>query len=525
MADARPIFIVGAGPVGLTAALALARRGRDVRVLERDPGVCEGSRAICISRRSLQILDRLGAAEPFLETGLGWTQGTSFLDDKAVFHLEMPMGPDDRFYPFINLQQTYAEAFLVEALTICPRAELRWRATVTDVSEEGEAVRVTWEENGETHTQATPWLIACDGAKSTVRRLLGLGMQGEAYDKQYLIADIAIDLPWPTARKVWFDPPSNPGSTVIMHRQPDNVWRFDYQLPPEEDAEAAQAQDAITARIQSHLETIGFEDRPWQLLWHGLYRAHCLSLPDYRRGRVFFAGDAAHLVPIFGVRGMNSGLEDADNLAWKLDFVAAGQATDALLDTYSVERRGAYADNIANARKSTWFMSPPSDGFAIARDAVLELAVHEPGLRCLINPRQASVHRYESAAVLDPPGPSPSDPGWPLPDMRLSDGTPLHTLLGPDFTAIYVREAGKLETRDIAARGAPGLYRIDLPARDCAVDTLAAEAGTLLLLRPDTHIALRRTGVREGEVDAVCRAACRSLLGQADATEELAHVR
>lgn len=515
MAENSPIVIVGGGPVGLTAALGLARRGLAVEVLEQDTDFCQGSRAICISRRSLQILDRLGAGQAFIDKGLSWSEGTSYYGDREVFHLQMPMGADDRFPPFINLQQYYAERFLYDALQAYPHAVVRWGTTVTDMETQGARVRVHCQDDSGAHEIEAPWVIAADGAKSTVRRQFGLKMTGEAYDKNYLIADIEIDLPWPAARKVWFDPPSNPDSTVIMHRQPDNVWRIDYQLLAGMDAEAAPAEDRVRARIQQHLETIGFGDRSWQLLWRSLYRAHCLSLPDYRHGRILFAGDAAHLVPIFGVRGLNSGIDDADNLAWKLAAVQQGAAGAALLDSYTTERHGAYQDNIENARKSTWFMSPPSDGFEIARQAVLELATVEPGLRGLINPRQSSAHCYDSAAVIDAPGDAQTTPGWPVPDIKMGDGRDLHALFGRDFTALYIAGgAAAVHQRDDTLPGGVGLRLITVPEADPAVARLGGAAGSLLLIRPDDHIALRRAGIGAAEAGTIAASAAISVLQQ-----------
>ena len=332
---------------------------------------------------------------------------------------------------------------------------------------------------------------------------LDLKMEGEAYESRYLIADIEIDLDWPTERMVWFDPPSNPGSTLLMHHQPDGVWRVDYQLLPHEDPDQALEEFSVCQRIQQHLDMVGEGDVSWSLIWRSLYRAYCLSLPSYRHGRILFAGDAAHLVPIFGVRGLNSGFDDAYNLAWKLAARIDGTAGDGLLDSYSVERHGAYADNVTESKKTTWFMSPPSEGFALARDAVLELATDDVGLRCLINPRQSSVHCYRSDAVIDPPAPGHVGPGWPLPDIRTSDGRALHALIGDDYTALFVGEVENWQVSECPPCGPFGCRLVIVPAHDHVARVLEAQPGDVLVLRPDQHIAVRRSGLRIAEIEAL----------------------
>src|SRR4029077_15004396 len=180
------------------------------------------------------------------------------------------------------------------------------------------------------------YVIAADGARSQVRKLLGLPFLGSSFAGRYLIADIRLPSTYPTERRAWFDPPSNPGSTVLMHKQPEDIWRIDYQLH-EHDDEAVEVQpERVRARVQRHLDFIG-EEGDWELIWTSVYSARSLVLESYVHGHVLFAGDAAHLVPIFGVRGLNSGFADAHNLAWKLAWVLRGNADGAILQTYASE--------------------------------------------------------------------------------------------------------------------------------------------------------------------------------------------
>ncbi|TLY72737.1 MAG: FAD-dependent oxidoreductase, partial [Gammaproteobacteria bacterium] len=368
------VAIVGGGIVGLACALALARHGVRSVILEADDGVCVGSRAICISRRSLEILARLGALEPFLAKGLPWTGGRSFYRDTEVLRFSMPHDETQRLPPMINIQQYYVEQFLLEAAEKSGLVEVRWQSRVRGISLRSNDVHVSIDTPLGAYGLDADWLIGCDGARSSVREALGLKLQGTSYEGRYVIVDVALRSDRPTERLAWFDPPSNPGSTILMHRQPDDLWRIDYQLRDAEDAEAAVRPENVIPRVASHLRMIGERD-DWAPIWISLYKANALTLESYRQGRVLLAGDAAHLVPIFGVRGANSAFEDADNLAWKLALVIKGVAGDELLETYSAERVYAARENLRQGMKSTEFMSPPSFGFELMRTAVLGLAV------------------------------------------------------------------------------------------------------------------------------------------------------
>jgi 3-(3-hydroxy-phenyl)propionate hydroxylase len=337
------------------------------------------------------------------------------------------------------------------------------------------------------------------------------------YDGRYVIVDIEQDTRRDVERLAWFDPPSNPGSTILMHRQPDNVWRIDYQVADSEDPALAVKPENVLPRVQAHLDMIG-ETAPWRPLWISIYNAKCLTLPNYRNGRVFFAGDAAHLVPIFGVRGLNSGLDDAGNLAWKLALVQQGLGGNALLDSYSAERVPAARENIAFGAKSTEFMAPPHHGFALMRDAALRLALVDPGVRSLINPRQTAPVEYRGSPLNQADQPDhgaaftgDARAGMPAPEARLQ--TPqgpghMTALFGSGFVALYFsdepvhpssirtisewpgRGAAALRFVRVAARGAPdaGTVIDDLGQ---AWQRYDAAQGTLYLIRPDGYVLAR----------------------------------
>ncbi|MGH6627816.1 MAG: FAD-dependent oxidoreductase [Burkholderiaceae bacterium] len=426
-----PVLIAGGGPVGLTLAALLARQGIASLVLEADQGYCTGSRAICISRRSQEILGWVGADRPLVDKGLSWVGGRSYYRHSEVLHFEMPSEPTQRFAPMVNIQQYYIEQFAHRAAQAFEGlADVRWDSRVMAVRAQAEGAEVDVQTPEGLQTVGADWLVACDGGRSTVREQLGLQLKGMQYEGRYVIVDIAQKTRRAVERLAWFDPPSNPGSTILMHRQPDDVWRIDYQIRDDEDPVEAVKPENVLPRVQSHLSMIG-ENEPWEPLWISIYNAKCLTLPSYRHGRVLFAGDAAHLVPIFGVRGLNSGLDDAGNLAWKLARVIQGRSPDSLLDSYSIERVHATRENMAYGAKSTEFMAPPNFAFALMREATLRLALSDERVRSLINPRQSAPITYAGSPLNLPQAGGWANelaaPGAPAPEALLaSDAGSLH---------------------------------------------------------------------------------------------------
>ncbi len=394
------VVIAGGGPVGLALSALLASYGIRSLVIEADESYCTGSRAICVSRRSQEILDWAGAAEAVQAKGMPWEGGRSYWRDQEVLHFQMPHEPTQRYAPMVNIQQFYVEQYAHRAAQKRGAlSEVLWSTKLVKVDNLGDGPLVTIEDAaGHQQLLKADYLIACDGGRSTVRDQLGLQLEGVQYEGKYVIVDIEQDTQRPVERLAWFDPPSNPGSTILMHRQPDNIWRVDYQLGDGEDPLEAVKPENVLPRVQSHLEMIG-ERAPWKALWISIYNAKCLTLPQYRYGRTLFAGDAGHLVPIFGVRGLNSGLDDAGNLAWKLALVLQGDADESLLESYSVERVHATRENIHYGAKSTEFMAPPSYGFALMREAALRLASIGSAAKTLINPRQSTPIEYVASPL------------------------------------------------------------------------------------------------------------------------------
>lgn len=506
-----PVLIAGGGPVGLTLAALLAEYGIASLTVEADEGYCSGSRAICMSRRSQEILGWIGADRPLMATGLAWTGGRSYFRDREVLHFQMPHDPLQRYAPMVNIQQYYVEEYAHQAMQRHPGlATLAWSARVTGVQPGPDGVSVEVESGGTRQTVRADWLVACDGGRSTVRDAMGLKLEGMQYEGRYVIVDIEQASQRPVERLAWFDPPSNPGSTLLMHRQPGNVWRVDYQIRDDEDPDEAVKPENVLPRVQSHLDMIG-ETAPWKPLWISIYNAKCLTLDSYRHGRVLFAGDAGHLVPIFGVRGLNSGLDDAGNLAWKLAWVLKGQSPDSLLDSYSIERVHATRQNLAYGAKSTEFMAPPDYGFRLMREAALRLALVDEGVRSLINPRQSAPISYDTSPLNQedraPQAGPAAAPGQPAPDVLLQDGDApqyLTARFGAGFVALAIAPDAALSSAlDALARttqAAPHPLQVLRTGDGGLADPhgqlrqrYGGEPGTVYLLRPDGYVLGRWT--------------------------------
>ncbi|MFM2066532.1 MAG: hypothetical protein RLZZ584_1441 [Pseudomonadota bacterium] len=395
-----PVLVVGAGPIGLALALDLARQGVKVVLIEAQQQVCEGSRAIVFTRRSMEILQQIGGDEAISRQGLPWRYGTSYYRGQPVYRMQAPKDENDRFFPMINLQQQYVEEALVELVAAQPLVELRWGHAVTAVRRNDElGAEIEIDTPDGPYVQRAEWVVACDGARSTVRQLMGLKMVGAAYEGRFVIADIRIDLPFPTERRAYFDPPWNPGNTVLMHREPQGLWRIDYQLPAGETPEQALEPASLKSRIDAQLEMVGAAGTRWQLDWCSVYSARAMTLENYVHQRICFAGDAAHMLPIFGVRGANTGWQDGQNLAWKLAATVRRVAGPGLLASYSEERVAAAREIVEEAGKSTRFMTPPTRGFRLLRDAVLSLSLGQTFVRPLFHWRTSRPHDYAGSSI------------------------------------------------------------------------------------------------------------------------------
>ncbi len=486
LGDRATVAIVGAGPIGMTAALGLAREGIRTVMFDNKSTFNDGSRAICIARSSIHIFERIGAVAPFLEKALGWTTGRSFYRGTQILEFQMPDSAAEKYRPMYNLQQQYIEQFLWNAVENEPLIEVRWQSEVTGVSDQEATVQLEVTDPNGTYTLDADWVLAADGARSQMRKMRGLRLKGDNYEGRYVIADVQMPYDYPTIRRALFDPDCRRGATILIHKQPDNIWRIDYQLANDEDGAHAMEEATVRASVTAVLAEIGY-DGPWELEWWSTYSANTLALEDYRDGRIFFIGDSAHIVPIFGVRGLNNGLADAHNIAWKLGWVLNGKAAPRLLDSCTPERRGATLDVFANATQSARFMTPPTRGWTLMRDAALNLALSHPFAGQLANPRQMTPYTYADSPVVAPDdtlfdgGPVA---GAMLPDARCGGGH-LVDLLGAGFSVVVFNETLAISIT------LEGVEVILLPQDSEAAQRLAAGPHSAYLIRPDLYIAAR----------------------------------
>jgi 3-(3-hydroxy-phenyl)propionate hydroxylase len=481
------VVIVGAGPVGLSLAIDLALRGHKPVLLDDSDRIGEGSRAICFSKKTLEIFDRLGVAGPLVAEGISWNKGKVFQRDALLYAFDLLPEAGHKMPAFINIQQFVVEKALVDrALEL--GVELRWKNRVTGVENLNSGALLTIETPDGPYRLVADFVIACDGARSPIRAMLGLDFPGEIFEEQFLIADVKMDGDFPTERWFWFDPPFHPGGSALLHRQPDNIWRIDLQLPASSDADFERQPERVRARIEAMLDHQDFS-----LEWVSIYRFRCLRLENFLHGAVIFAGDAAHQVSPFGARGANSGIQDAENLAWKLAAILDGDSPAALLTTYDMERGEAANENIAHSTRSTDFIAPQSEAERVLRDAALSLAKHHAFAKRMVNSGRLSMPTAYSETPLSTPddgawegGPAP---GAPIPDARAGQGF-LTDHLGRDFTLLAGDEA--------AARLAPpgvavhhlGEGGIGDPFGEIAA-RFALSPGRSYLIRPDGHVAAR----------------------------------
>jgi len=440
-----PVVVVGAGPVGLTAAIDLAQRGLPVLLLDDDDTVSLGSRGVCYAKRTLEILDRLGCGQRLVDKGVTWNVGRTFFDTDEVFHFDLQPEPGHSRPGMINLQQYYLEEFLVRRAEQLPNLDLRWKHKVAKVEPHGAGATLQVETADGGFTVEADWLVVADGARSPIRRQLGLEIEGQVFRDRFLIADVVMRAPrpaqgrpqatesplgeqpgvedpgvgaedWPAERWFWFDPPFHRGQSVLLHKQADQVWRIDFQLGWDADPEEEKKPEKVIPRIQAMLGP----GKPFELEWVSVYTFQCRRMPQFRHGRVLFIGDAAHQVSPFGARGANSGIQDADNLGWKLHAVVTGAASESLLDSYASERGAAADENILNSTRSTDFITPKSATSKLFRNAVLGLARDHAFARALVNSGRLSVPTLALDSPLNTPDAEAFD-GWMVPGAPMDD--------------------------------------------------------------------------------------------------------
>jgi 3-(3-hydroxy-phenyl)propionate hydroxylase len=561
-ANSGRVIVIGAGPTGLTAALELAHQGVPVVVLDAGRPRPDGSRAIAIHRTALSVWEKLGCADAMLADGIAWRARRTFYRSRELHAQLMPAPAPGDLPTFLNLPQYRLEECLVQRVQEVPGIRLHWDHRVVGIRQDADGATV------EVVTASGPvefrgsYVLACDGARSAARKLLGVAFPGTTYSDRFLIADIRADLPFPPEPRFFFDHPTNPGSTILVHPQPNGVWRIDWQLRGSVDATADREPEALDRRIRGVIGEVAYE-----LVWLSDYRFHQRLLDRLRHGRVFFLGDAAHLVAPFGARGMNGAIHDVENLGWKLAAVLHVEAPATLLDTYHAERWPAQHHNQLVTGATMRFMAPRTPAQRARRSATLWLSTwwsaarrwvdsgkmsepftyadtplsapdesppvdwrdapalgsKAPDAACLLLvPRPEAAGRgprtARPAVAARPTGIAPATHGAPSPH---AEPVRLRRLFGTKFVALYfaVDAADARTFREaVLHAGQPGNVEVwPVVPIACGAETAlwdrsgevsrryAGRPGTLFLIRPDGHVAARRRSVRPEDVAELVR--------------------
>lgn len=504
-----PVVIVGGGPVGVALALDLGLKGIRTLVLDDHEGIGNGSRAICFAKRPLEILDRLGCAAPVVSKGVVWNLGKVFHRSEKIFEFNLLAEGGHKFPAFINLQQPYFEKCVLDHLQALQATglpvEIRGRNRVDAIEDRGDHVTLSVMTPDGPYTLEADWLVACDGAASPVRGMLALGFEGEVFKDSFLIADVRMKADFPTERWFWFDPPSGAGASQLLHKQPDDVWRIDFQIGWDVDREEELKEENVRRRVA---QMIG-KDVAFDLVWSSIYTFQCRRMTRFHQGRVIFAGDSAHQVSPFGARGANSGLQDADNLAWKLALMLEGKAGQGLLESYDFERILGANENILNSTRSTDFITPKSEISRVFRDAVLELAKRADFARPFVNSGRLSVPCTYDGSPLNTPdelpgGPARTRPGSPCPDAPLADGFLLNRLGCAHGAEFQIMAINRPVPAAFTAHGVTcGV--VQFAGADNALVReryLGSATGAVYLIRPDQHVAARWESWDEAAVTA-----------------------
>jgi 3-(3-hydroxy-phenyl)propionate hydroxylase len=488
-----PVVIVGAGPVGLTQALDLASRGVPSVLVDEDNTVSRGSRAVCYAKRSLEIWDRLGLGEAFASQGVQWQVGKVFFRQALAYQFDLLPEAEHKMPAMVNCQQYHLEAQLVQACEDSGLVDLRWKHKVLSLQQHEDHARLNVETPDGIYRIEAQWVIACDGANSSLRGMVGAEFKGQSFQDRFLIADVVMKADFPTERWFWFDPDFHRKQSVLLHKQADNVWRIDFQLGWDADPVEARKPENVMPRIQAMLG----KDVAFELEWVSVYQFACRRIDKFRHQRVIFAGDAAHQVSPFGARGANSGVQDCDNLGWKLKAVLAGDAPVTLLDSYHDERACAADDNIGHSTRATDFITPKSRSSTRLRNAVLELARTEAFARPLVNSGRLSMPTPYLDSSLNTPDShsfeSPLRPGTPAADAPIQiqgQAAWLLNQLGQGFTLLSFGPASEVSVNRHTARVLE-VGRDMGDAKGLLKQRYDGQPGTVYLIRPDQYVAAR----------------------------------
>ncbi|WP_445493717.1 FAD-dependent monooxygenase [Photorhabdus sp. SF281] len=501
------IAIIGAGPAGLILSARLASFGITSIVMDKASYLLrKGSKACLIHGDALEVLDKVGCGEQIAKEGIHWRIAHTYIRNVERITQEYPERPG--YGEFVNISQYRIEQELVKLLEANPLCELRWSSEVVGYSQQQDKVKLEVKHCTETETLEFDYVIACDGVRSTLRDLTGVNFTGYTHQDRFLVTDIKANIALTKERHFHFDPQFNPGRQLVMHPQPDNIWRIDWQLPPDADIEAEKKNGQLDKRIKS---VIG--DIPYQIDWISTYRFNQRVVEKFRLNRLFFAGDAAHSFPPYGSRGMNSGIQDADNLAWKLALVIRGSAGDELLDTYHEERFLAAKENLRLTEATIQFMVPPTPLKQIWRDTVLRISeVWKPFRKQVNHGKMTEPFTYESSSLIDYNHRTPYVGAFAPDVVVYIDGkkSRLRKLFGEGFVCLFCADPNRVKQYlnkqshtynsldfSLVTAVPKGYFSPKVDERLISVtyddilffETLTEKQDSLFVIRPDGHLA------------------------------------
>ena len=520
-----PVVIVGGGLAGLTLACSLARYGVPAILLDEDNTVGvkgASSRGICYTQKSLEIFHRLGVYDRIAAKGIQWSVGRTFAGNDEVYSFDLRQQSAYNLSsqpPFINIQQFYIEGYLVERIQELGHVELRWSNRVTAFEQDAQGANLTVTTPAGDYRIRAEHVIDATGSRSPFRTWAGANVTAKKGDDRWCIADVRFTKHPPVERHTWIEAPFNENRAVWQHLMGDDVWRIDYQMEPNADPDYVSREDVVRSRLAQQFG----DDCEVDIVWVGpyAYRSECID--RMRHGRVFFMGDAAKVVSPFGARGGNTGIADADNLAWKLAAVLKGRAAPALLDSYHEERHEAACQNVLVTNRTARFLRPADGIEKLFRKAALSLARQHVFARQLVNTgRMAIANPYTRSSACVAGGGQPvqnvsfewgdGSKGTVNDLLEWADGRLLLLLFGDTNRGTLERLRALAETAPL--RCVQVLGPDDLPT---AVEHVRDPKGHLqgachvfghawALIRPDSYVAATGEAVDAGLINAVGKA-------------------